>query len=132
MTLNQLDPFNWFLAFTRQPKFHNIPLMICTDANLARSMPIASSAAKTLVNYEMDSLEMRLLVAKPRERRDTISQEARRMHGILKKAVAAGNETNGLYKQATSNLEWAKKCLTGEKRQEPGAEFFERIEARDA
>jgi len=65
----------------------------------------------------VNSLKTHPLIVELRERRDTISQKAQRMHGTFKKAEAAGSMIYELYKQATSDLEQAKKRLTREKLQ---------------
>jgi len=96
------------------------------------SRDVDPRAPTKLTNDEVDSLKTHPLIVELRERRDTISREAKRMHGTLKKAEAARSKIFELYKQTTSDLEQAKKRLTREKLQESRAQFFDRIETEDA
>jgi hypothetical protein len=96
------------------------------------SRDVDPRAPTTLTCYEVDSLKTHPLILELRERRDAISQVARRMHGTLYLAEAAGSLIYELYKQATSDLKQAKKRLTREKLLESRAEFFDRIETDDA
>jgi hypothetical protein len=96
------------------------------------SRDVDPRAPTKLTNCKVQSLKTHPLIVELRERQDTISQEAQRMHGTLRKAEAAGSMIYKLYKQATSDLEQAKKRLNREKLQESRAEFFDRIETEDA
>jgi hypothetical protein len=96
------------------------------------SRDVDPHAPTKLTDNEVDSLKTHPLIVELKERRDTLSKEARRMHGTLKKAEAAGSMIHELYQQATSDLEQAKKRLSREKLQESRAEFFDRIETEDA
>jgi hypothetical protein len=69
------------------------------------SRDVNPGAPTKLTDYEADSLKPHQLIVELRERRDTISQEAQRMHGTLKKAEAAGSMIYELYKQETSDPE---------------------------
>jgi len=96
------------------------------------SRDVDPRAPTKLTNNEVNSLKTHPLVVELRQRRDTISQEAKRIHGTLKKAEVAGSMIYKLYKQATSDLEQAKKRLIRERVQESRTEFFDRIETEDA
>ena len=57
------------------------------------SCDVDPRAPTKLTDYEVNSLKTHPLIVELRERRDTISQEAQRMHGTLKKAEAVGSMT---------------------------------------
>jgi hypothetical protein len=73
------------------------------------SLDVDPRAPTRLTNDEEDSLKTHPLIVELRERHDTISQKAKRMHGTLKKAEEAGCKIFELCKQTASNLEQAKK-----------------------
>jgi hypothetical protein len=61
------------------------------------SRDVDPRALTKLTDNEVDSLKTHPLIVELRERRDALSKEARRMHGILKKAEAAGSMIHELY-----------------------------------
>ncbi|KAF2174849.1 hypothetical protein K469DRAFT_685231 [Zopfia rhizophila CBS 207.26] len=89
-------------------------------------------APTQLADLEINQLKTHLLIIELRERRDSLSKEARRMHKTLKKAEAVGSKIYDLYKQADLDLECTKKKMKREKLLESRAEFFDTIETEDA
>jgi Protein of unknown function (DUF3435) len=85
-----------------------------------------------LTQCEVDELKIRPLIVELRQRRDTLSKEARTLHGTLKKAKTAESVVYKLYKEADSDLKNAKMNLKRSRLQESRAEFFDRIETEDA
>jgi hypothetical protein len=96
------------------------------------SRHIDPRAPTQLSEDEVGDLKTHPLIVELRQRRDTLSAEARRIYGTLKKAEGAKDVIYALYDQAGSSLKSAKERLRTQKLKESRAEFFDKIETKDA
>ncbi|KAI9685459.1 MAG: hypothetical protein M1822_004590 [Bathelium mastoideum] len=96
------------------------------------SRDIDPRAPTRLTDSEFVLLNTDPLVRDLCEARDNLTKEARRMHGSLKKAAAAGSPLYAMWDEIVHKLDNTKKSLHKEKLKEVRAKFFEQIETADA
>lgn len=96
------------------------------------SRDIDPRAPTQLTEDEVNDLKTHPLMVELRQRRDTLSKEARKIYGTLRNAEKAEDLVFALYKEASSNLNNAKTKLGNDKMKESRAQFFDRIETEDA
>lgn len=75
------------------------------------SRHIDPRAPTRLTDVEIDSLTTDPLIIQLRQRRDQLREEARRIYGTLQNARAAGAEIFNLHREASLDLESAKKNI---------------------